>query len=122
MAQTRDFKETVAARVKSNPAFAQALLDEALTLFIGGDSDTAKLILSDLANVGCGLESLESIQNVEQAAKLKALREAIAVGLASGPDIEAAEVSTGWRPGFWRWHRTKSDLCWVGSGRRAVQV
>ena len=92
MAQTRDFKETVAARVKSDPAFAQALLDEALTLFIGGDSDTAKLILSDLANAGCGLESLESIQNVEQAAKLKALRDAVAVGLASGPDIEAAEV------------------------------
>ncbi|MCC7042105.1 MAG: transcriptional regulator, partial [Burkholderiales bacterium] len=31
MALTRDFKETVAARVQNDPAFAQALLDEAIT-------------------------------------------------------------------------------------------
>ena len=48
MALTRDFKETVAARVQSDPAFAQALLDEAITLFIDGEPDTAKLILRDL--------------------------------------------------------------------------
>ncbi len=30
MALTRDFKETVAARVQNDPAFAQALLDEAI--------------------------------------------------------------------------------------------
>ena len=40
MALTRDFKETVAARVQSDPAFAQALLDEAITLFIDGEPDT----------------------------------------------------------------------------------
>jgi hypothetical protein len=34
MALTRDFKETVAARVQRDPAVAQALLDEAITLFI----------------------------------------------------------------------------------------
>jgi hypothetical protein len=34
MARTRDFKETVAARVRSDPAFAQAPLDEAITLFV----------------------------------------------------------------------------------------
>lgn len=34
MALTRDFKETVTARVQSDPAFAQALLDEAVTLFL----------------------------------------------------------------------------------------
>lgn len=31
MSLTRDFKETVAARVQKDPAFAQALLDEAIT-------------------------------------------------------------------------------------------
>jgi hypothetical protein len=31
MALTRDFKETVAARLQDDPAFAQALLDEAVT-------------------------------------------------------------------------------------------
>ncbi|MGE4126182.1 MAG: DNA-binding protein [Pusillimonas sp.] len=58
MALTRDFKETVAARVKSDPAFAQALLDEAITLFIDGEPDTAKLILRDLVNATVGFESL----------------------------------------------------------------
>lgn len=58
MALTRDFKETVAARVQSDPAFAQALLDEAVTLFVNGEPDTAKLILRDLVNATVGFESL----------------------------------------------------------------
>ncbi|NBW55854.1 MAG: transcriptional regulator, partial [Betaproteobacteria bacterium] len=45
MALTKNFKTTVAARVHSDPAFAQALLDEAITLFINGEPETAKLIL-----------------------------------------------------------------------------
>jgi len=58
MALTRDFKETVAARVQSEPAFAQALLDEAVTLFFNGEPDSAKLILRDLVNATVGFESL----------------------------------------------------------------
>ena len=58
MALTRDFKATVAARVQSDPAFAQALLDEAITLLINGEPDTAKLILRDLVNATVGFESL----------------------------------------------------------------
>ncbi len=58
MALTRDFKATVVSRVKSDPAFAQALLDEALTLLLNGDPDTAKLILRDLVNATIGFESL----------------------------------------------------------------
>ncbi|MCD6671379.1 MAG: hypothetical protein LT106_00845 [Burkholderiaceae bacterium] len=34
MAKIRDIEETVAARVQNGPAFAQALLDEAVTLFV----------------------------------------------------------------------------------------
>ena len=37
MALARDFKDTVAARVQNDPAFAQALLDEAITLFVNGE-------------------------------------------------------------------------------------
>ena len=37
MALTRDFKETVSARVARRPVFAKALLDEAATLFLNGD-------------------------------------------------------------------------------------
>ena len=42
MALTRDFKETVAARVQSDAAFAQALLDEAIELFVNGEPECAK--------------------------------------------------------------------------------
>lgn len=58
MALTRDFKETVAARVRDDPAFAQALLDEAISLFVDGDPDAAKLILRDLVNATIGFEAL----------------------------------------------------------------
>ena len=58
MALTREFKDTVVARVQSDPAFAQALLDEAITLFINGEPDSAKLLLRDLVNATMGFEEL----------------------------------------------------------------
>ena len=58
MALTRDFKKTVAARVRRDPKFAKALLDEAATLFLNGDPDSARLILRDLVNATVGFENL----------------------------------------------------------------
>lgn len=58
MALTRDFKETVVARVKDDPAFARALLNEAVTLFLDGEAETSKLILRDLVNATIGFEAL----------------------------------------------------------------
>lgn len=58
MALTRDFKETVATRVQTDPAFAQTLLDEAIELFVNGDSESSKLILRDLVNSTVGFEAL----------------------------------------------------------------
>jgi DNA-binding phage protein len=58
MALTRDFKQTVVARVKNDPAFARSLLDEAVTLFLNGEPDMAKLILRDLVNATIGFERL----------------------------------------------------------------
>ena len=55
---TRDFKETVAVRAAADGAFARALLDEALVLFLNGEPDTAKLILRDLVNATLGFEGL----------------------------------------------------------------
>ena len=40
MALTRDFKDTIVARIKSDPDFAKALLDEAATLFFSGETET----------------------------------------------------------------------------------
>jgi DNA-binding phage protein len=58
MALTRDFKETIAARIQSDPDFARAMLDEAATLFLNGEPETAKLILRDLVNGALGFEQL----------------------------------------------------------------
>lgn len=58
MALTRDFKETVAIRVRREPKFARALLDEALTQFLNGESETAKLLMRDLINATIGFEQL----------------------------------------------------------------
>lgn len=58
MALTRDFKQTVAERVERDPAFAHALLDEAATLFLNGEPETARLILRELVNATIGFEQL----------------------------------------------------------------
>lgn len=61
MALTRDFKRTVVERVNRDPAFAQALLDEAATLFLNGEPETARLILRDLVNATIGFEQLATM-------------------------------------------------------------
>jgi len=58
MALTRSFKNTVAECVQRDPAFAQALLDEAATLFLNGEPETARVILRDLVNATVGFEGL----------------------------------------------------------------
>jgi DNA-binding phage protein len=58
MPLTRDFKQTVIERVRRDPAFAKALLDEAATLFLNGEPHTARLILRDLVNATVGFEKL----------------------------------------------------------------
>ena len=61
MALTRSFKQTVIERVEREPEFAKALLDEAATLFLSGDPETARLILRDLVNATLGFEQLAEI-------------------------------------------------------------
>lgn len=58
MSITKDFKETISDRVKKDPEFAKALLDEAATLFLNGEPETARLILRDLVNSTTGFEKL----------------------------------------------------------------
>src|SRR5258706_15578635 len=61
MALTRDFKQTVVERAQRDPAFGKALLDEAATLFLNGEPDTARLILRDLVNATVGFEGLAAV-------------------------------------------------------------
>lgn len=58
MPLTRDFKETVKERVQREPAFAVAMLDEAISLFLNGEPEAARLILRDLINATVGFEAL----------------------------------------------------------------
>ena len=58
MALTRRFRQTLVERVRRDPEFARALLDEAATLFLNGEPDTARLILRDLVNATVGFEEL----------------------------------------------------------------
>ncbi len=60
MGNTRDYKETIDNRVKNDSDFATALLDEALSLFLNGESDVARLVLRDLVNATVGFEKLAS--------------------------------------------------------------
>jgi len=55
---TRDFTQTVVERVSRDQEFAKALLDEAASLFLGGEPDAARLILRDLVNATIGFEEL----------------------------------------------------------------
>ena len=55
---THDFKETVNARVQRDSTFAAALLDEAISLFLNGEPETARLILRALVNATIGFEEL----------------------------------------------------------------
>jgi len=63
MALTRDFKDTVKARVARDPAFAKAMLDEAATSFLNGEPHVARLILRDLVNASVGFEELAAETN-----------------------------------------------------------
>jgi hypothetical protein len=70
MALTRNFKETVIQRVQSDASFAQALLDEAATLFLNGEPKTARLILRDLVNATIGFEQLATLTAKPRASRV----------------------------------------------------
>lgn len=53
-----DFTQTSSARAGREPAFAQALLAEAATLFLSGNPDVARRVLRDLVNATIGFEQL----------------------------------------------------------------
>jgi DNA-binding phage protein len=58
---TRDSKQTITSRVRRDPAFGEALLNEAATLFLNGEPETARLILRELVDSTVGFERLASL-------------------------------------------------------------
>jgi hypothetical protein len=58
MPLTRDFKETIQARIEKDPAFQSELLREGVECFLSGDLETGKAILRDYINATIGFEKL----------------------------------------------------------------
>ncbi len=58
MPLTRDFKETVKARVQHDPEFRQRLLQEGVECLLGGDIDTGKSLLRIYVNATIGFSEL----------------------------------------------------------------
>lgn len=58
MPLTRDFKETIRARVARDPKFRQELLREGIECLLTGDTATAKTILRDYINATVGFTQL----------------------------------------------------------------
>ena len=55
---TRNFKDTVKARVERDPDFRAALLTEAVELMLEGDLDMGKSVLRDFINATVGFDRL----------------------------------------------------------------
>lgn len=58
MVLTRDFKETVKARVDRDPAFRLGLYQEAVQAIVEGDFGTGRVLLRDFINATIGFPAL----------------------------------------------------------------
>ena len=64
MALTRDFKETVQARIRRDPEFKAQLFAGAVECLIGGDLETGKGVLRDYINATMGFKELASLTGI----------------------------------------------------------
>lgn len=58
MVLTRDFRKTIQARAKRDPAYREAILTEAVDSFLSGDMEVGKAMLRDYINATIGFEAL----------------------------------------------------------------
>ena len=61
MALTRNFKETIQARIERDPAFREELLKEGVDCLLSGDVETGKAVLRDYINATIGFDELGSL-------------------------------------------------------------
>ena len=61
MPLTREFKETVQARIKRDRKYRKELLREGVECLLAGDLDTGKAILRDYINATIGFEELSRL-------------------------------------------------------------
>ena len=73
MPLTRSFRETVAKRASSDPAFRAALVEEAVQNILDGDVETALGQLRDVVNATMGFEALAAATGVPKTSLMRML-------------------------------------------------
>ncbi len=73
MALTRDFKETIRARVERDPKFRKELLREGVEAMVSGDVATAKTILRDYINATIGFTELAEATQIPSKSLMRML-------------------------------------------------
>jgi DNA-binding phage protein len=73
MALTRDFKETIRARVAKDPRFRKELLREGIEAMLTGDIATAKTILRDYINATVGFTELSEATHIPSKSLMRML-------------------------------------------------
>lgn len=73
MALTRDFKETIRARVERDPKYRKELLREGIECLLGGDIVTAKTILRDYINATVGFTQLAEATHIPSKSLMRML-------------------------------------------------
>lgn len=63
MSLTRDFKETVRARIERDPEFRELLLEEGVECLLAGEVETGKSILRNYVNATVGFQELAGLTN-----------------------------------------------------------
>ena len=63
MSLTRDFKETVRARIERDPEFRELLLEQGVECLLAGEVETGKSILRDYVNATVGFQELAGLTN-----------------------------------------------------------
>ena len=73
MPLTRDFKETIRARVQRDPKFRKELLREGVEAMLAGDVATAKTILRDYINATLGFTDLAEATRIPSKSLMRML-------------------------------------------------
>ena len=73
MPLTRDFKETIRARVERDPKFRKELLRESLESLLAGDTATARAILRDYINATVGFTKLSEATHIPSKSLMRML-------------------------------------------------
>jgi DNA-binding phage protein len=73
MPLTRDFKETIRARVERDPKFRKELLREGVEAMLAGDVTTAKTILRDYINATLGFTGVAQATHIPSKSLMRML-------------------------------------------------